>query len=326
MTPIVVIPVFNEAATLEAVVAGARAHAPVIVVDDGSDDGSGAIAARAGAEVVRHRERRGKASALRSGIARARARGASRVVTLDGDGQHAPADLSPILRAAQETPDQMIVGNRLADARRFPRGRLNAMQVAAFFVEWVSDLGVRDTQSGFRVYPMALLDDVPLARRGFVFETEVLIAAARRGWQVREVPVTSIPSARRRSRFRPVRDGVAIGVYIAGQAVHRGARELGLALRTLGARLASRRLRGSAEGGARLRRAGVVATAAVTTPVLLGATVMQAMLGRFAPDLVTPLVRCLYSVDRLAILSGVDDKAPTPLSSVALVTSPLRRP
>lgn len=326
MTPIVVIPVFNEAATLEAVVTGARAHAPVIVVDDGSDDGSGAIAARAGAEVVRHHERRGKASALRSGIARARARGASRVVTLDGDGQHTPADLSPILRAAQETPDRMIVGNRLADARRFPRGRLNAMQVAAFFVEWVSDLGVRDTQSGFRVYPMALLDDVPLVRRGFVFETEVLIAAARRGWRVQEVPVTAIPSARRRSRFRPVRDGVAIGVYIAEQAVHRGARELGLALWTLGDRLASRRLRGSPGGGARLRRAGVVAAAAVSIPVLLGATVMQAMLGRFAPDLVTPLVRCLYSVDRLATSSGVDDTAPTPLSSAALVTSPLRRP
>jgi len=325
MTFVVVIPAFNEAATLEAVVTGARAHAPVIVVDDGSDDGSAAIAARAGAEVVRHQERRGKAAALRSGIAVARAQGAAWVVTLDGDGQHATTDLAQLLRAARETPNQMIVGNRLADARQFPRGRLNAMQVAAFFVEWVSGLGVHDTQSGFRVYPMALLDDVPLARPGFVFETEGLIAAARRGWRVREVQVTSIPSARRRSRFRPVRDGVAIGAYIAEHALRRGIQEARLGVRLLAARLASRRLRSAGEGRLRLRRAAVVVTAGLTTPVLLGATVAQAMLGRLAPDWVTPLVQRLYSLDRLTSLTGPLEARPADLSAVALATSPPRR-
>lgn len=325
MIPVVVIPAFNEAATIEAVVVGARAYAPVIVVDDGSDDGSAAIAARAGAEVVRHRERRGKAAALRSGIVVARARGASWVVTLDGDGQHAAADLGQLLRAARETPDRMIVGDRLADGRCFPRGRLNAMQVAAFFVEWVSALGVRDTQSGFRVYPMALLDDVPLVRSGFAFETEVLIAAARRGWRVREVAVTSIPSARRRSRFRPVRDGMAIGAYIAEHVLWRATQEARLGTRTFAARLASRRLRGNAGDRVRLRRAAVVAAAAVTTPVLLGATVAQALLGRLGPDLVTPLVRHLYSMDRLTSLRGSLETLSAELSAVALAPARLRR-
>jgi glycosyltransferase involved in cell wall biosynthesis len=325
MTPVVVIPAFNEAATLETVVSGARAYAPVVVVDDGSDDGSGAIAARAGAEVVRHRKRRGKAAALRSGIAVARGWGASWVITLDGDGQHAAADLGPLLRAARETPDWMIVGNRLVDARQFPRGRLNAMRVTAFFVEWVSGLGIHDTQSGLRVYPMALLDDVPLARPGFVFETEVLIAAAWRGWRVREVPVTAIPSARRRSRFRPVRDGVAIGAYIAEHVTRRAAHEAKIGVRSLAARLGGLRLRGNLEAHVRLRRATVVATAALATPMLLAAAVGQVMLGRLSPDLVTPLVRRLYALDRLTSLTGPVETIPADLSGVALVTSPLRR-
>ena len=148
------------------------------------------------------------------------------MVTLDGDGQHAPDDVPVLLRAARETPERLVVGNRLAERARFPRARLNAMEVAAFFVEWVGALGMRDTQSGFRAYPVALLDDVGGCREGFVFETEVLIAAARRGWRVREVIVSSIPSARRRSRFRPVRDGMAIGTYLAGQALLRWGREI----------------------------------------------------------------------------------------------------
>ena len=103
-------------------VAGARRHAPVIVVDDGSSDGSAAEATRAGADVVRHPERRGKAAALRTGFEAARARGASAVVTLDGDGQHAPDDVPLLLRAVRETPDRLVVGNRLADTRALPPG------------------------------------------------------------------------------------------------------------------------------------------------------------------------------------------------------------
>lgn len=293
MTLIIVIPVYNEAEAIGRVVAGARQHAPVIVVDDGSSDGSAAEANRAGAEVVRHAERRGKAAALRTGFAAARARGASAVVTLDGDGQHAPEDVPVLLGAVHETPDRLVVGNRLADTARFVRARLNAMEVAAFFVEWVSALGVRDTQSGFRVYPLALLDDVGGWREGFVFETEVLIAAARRGWRVREVIVSSIPSARRRSRFRPVHDGVAIGAYLARETLVRWAREIKTSAGGLPA------AEGAGERDARRRRVRAAAVATMATPMLVGAAVMQAALGRLGLDLVSPLVRWLYACERL---------------------------
>jgi hypothetical protein len=295
MNLVIVIPAYNEAEAIAAVVSGARRYAPVIVVDDGSSDGSARTAAKAGAEVVRHPLRRGKAAALRTGFQAARARGATVVVTLDGDGQHVPDDVPALFRAVRETPDQLVVGNRLTRTERFPRGRLNAMEVAAFFVEWVSALGVRDTQSGFRAYPVALLEDVGKGREGFVFETEVLIAAARRGWRVREVSVSSIPTARRQSRFRPVRDGVAIGAYLAGQALIQWGREIRAAVEH-----GARRHGGSDDSEReRHRRARAVAMATLATPILLGAAVLQAGLGRLGVDLVSPLVRWLYTRDRL---------------------------
>ena len=77
MTVLIVVPVFNEAETVGSVVDAARAYGPVLVVDDGSRDGSAEIAARAGAEVIRHPQRRGKGAAIRTGIAAARERGAT---------------------------------------------------------------------------------------------------------------------------------------------------------------------------------------------------------------------------------------------------------
>jgi Glycosyl transferase family 2 len=307
MTPVIVIPVHNEAETIARVVAGARRHAPVIVVDDGSSDDSATHAHQVGALVVRHAARRGKAAALRTGFSVARARGASAVVTLDGDGQHSPDDIPLLLRALGETPGRLVIGDRLADTAGFLRARLNAMKVAAFFVEWVSALGVRDTQSGFRAYPMALLDDVSTSRGGFVFETEMLIAAARRGWRVREVIVASIPSARRRSRFRPLRDGLAIGAYLAGQTLDQWSRVLRPHLsdrvhpRSPGDSCPSSAVAPPrpSDGGERARRTRAAAIATGAAPVLLMASGLQAALGRLGVDLVTPLVGRLYARERL---------------------------
>ena len=313
MTPVIVVPVHDEAETIARVVAEVRRYAPVIVVDDGSSDDSAAQAARAGAEVIRHPVRRGKAAALRTGFAAARARGAGAVLTLDGDGQHAPDDVPVLLSALGETPNQLVIGDRLADTTGFARARLNAMRVAAFAVEWVSALGIRDTQSGFRAYPMALLDDVGAWRSGFVFETEVLIAAARRGWRAREIIVASIPSARRRSRFRPLRDGLAIGAYLAGEALGEWRRVLQAHLFTRVYPWCSGNSSGSpvrAQGEpsdederARRTRAAAIGTAAA--PILLVASVLQAALGRLGVDLVTPLVLRLYACERLTAASAL---------------------
>ena len=331
MTPFIVVPAHDEAATVGEVVRRARRHAPVIVVDDGSTDDTGAAASVAGAEVRRHVRRRGKAAALRTGVAAARERGATHVVTLDADGQHDPDDV-PALLAAVATRT-LVIGARTPDPSALPAGRAEAIVVAGFFVNWASGMPLADTQSGFRVYPVAVFDEVPAHRGGFVFETELLLAAVTRGWAVREVAVRALPRTAARSRFRPVIDGVAIGAHLGGRSITRAATELSAAAAALAAVLSpSRRrerheamLQGAAPyaGGLgwgvmlgvvaarcasdraawwwrhpRRRRATTAASAVLALPIVLPLLVLAALTGRRMSTMST-LVATLYSQTRL---------------------------
>ena len=236
MSLLAIIPVFNEETTIAQVVERTLVHAPVIVIDDGSTDDTAARATAAGAEVIRHPRRLGKGQAIRTGMAAAAIRGATAVVTLDGDGQHDPADIPLLCAAADAVPGALVIGGRLGQSSRFVRGRLNAVRVAGFFVNWVTGLHVEDTQSGFRLYPLTLVRELPTRRGGFVFETEVLVAAARRGLAVREVAVSTFPRTAQRSRFRPVVDGVLIGAYLAERGWNDGSRNYGRRRVSLGGR------------------------------------------------------------------------------------------
>jgi hypothetical protein len=343
MSALVLIPVFDEAATVGRVVAGARVHAPVVVVDDGSRDDSGAVAAAAGAEVLRHPRRLGKAQALLTGVAAARRRGVTRVVTLDGDGQHAPAEIPALLAAADRAGRAVIVGNRLDGPGAVPAGRRNAIRLASFFASWTSGRPIRDSQSGFRVYPLALFDEVRTGRGGFVFETEILLAAAARGWAIEEVAVPALARIGARSRFRPLRDGAAIGAFLALRVAGRWAREARVLLgevrgvfepERLAARhaalvqaasphidsparwaaaigLASGRRAGLRLGSvwraARARGTPAAIVATLAAPVALPLVLIQAVAGEWLPDLVSPLVDAVY--DTGAGRGGDDDRS-----------------
>jgi hypothetical protein len=332
VTPLLLIPAFDERATVAAVVAGARRYGHVLVVDDGSTDGTGEAARAAGAEVLRHARRLGKAQALRTGIVAARARGASHVVTLDADGQHDPDDVSALLAAV--APRTIVVGGRLGDTAAIAPERLDAIRVAGFFACWASGLSIHDTQSGFRVYPLAVFDGVPTYRGGFVFETEILLAAAARGWVVREVPVRALPRVASRSRFRPVADGVAIGAFVARRALARFAAEAAAGLAEARAPLEANRRRhrhlamleaaapyggglgwGPAIGAAALsrftalvggwwrhprpRRAVTAAAATLALPLVLPFLLTQAIAGRRLSSSAAALVAALYAQERL---------------------------
>ena len=351
MTPLVLIPAHDEAATVGDVVRRARLHARVLVVDDGSRDGTAAAAAAAGAGVLRHARWLGKAQALRTGIAAARANGATHVVTLDADGQHDPDDLPALLEAA--APRTLVVGARPLGGGAWPAGRSEAIVVAGFFVNWASGLRLADTQSGFRVYPVGVFDEVPTRCDGFVFETEILIAAAARGWAVREVPVRSLPRTAARSRFRPVADGMAIGAHLGGRVLARGAGEVRAGAAEIVAPFVDRgrrRERHAAmfEGAApyagsigwgiaigavasrraasllawwwrhpRRRRATAAATGTLGLPAVVPLLALAAISGRRVPG-AGALVTALYSQDRL------DDVAPAeaPLAAGAAWTRP----
>ena len=221
---VIVVPAFNEAATIAGVVGRLRAvcpAVPLIVVDDGSTDGTAARAAAAGADwVIQARRRSGKGAALRAGFAAALRRGADVVATLDGDGQHDPAELPRLLAAARESPGALVVGDRLgSEGDPIPRLRLGAIRVADRVLCWLTRAPLRDTQCGFRLYPAALLRTLPFREGGFVLETEVLIGAARLGHPLVSVPVRSIYLPGRASRFRALADSGRIGWYLARAAL-----------------------------------------------------------------------------------------------------------
>jgi glycosyltransferase involved in cell wall biosynthesis len=211
---IAVIPVHNEALTIASVVLTAGVYLPVIVVDDASEDDSGQRAATAGAIVLTLPRRCGKGAALQCGFAEALRRGANAVVTLDGDGQHDPRDIPRLLAASQYWPESIIISGRLDGAEAIPRSRFYAMQVASFWINWLGHCQVRDTQSGFRLYPAAVLSTLPLKHGGFIFESEVLIKAGQAGWDVREIPIRAVYVPGRTSHYRPLGDGIPITAYL----------------------------------------------------------------------------------------------------------------
>jgi glycosyltransferase involved in cell wall biosynthesis len=238
MTVTVVIPAYNEAVTIADIVRRARPQVErVMVVDDGSGDGTAAEAEGAGATVLRQPGNQGKGAALWRGMQAAAARGAEAVITLDGDGQHRPEDIPKLLEAHQRWPGRLVIAARLERRERAPPLRRFANRMADFWVSWAAGWPIRDTQSGFRLYPAGFLrraDGPRPGRRGFVFESELLIQAAHRGCYPATVAIETIyPPQGRPSHYRPWRDTLRITAMVAVELLKRGLYPAGL-LRSLG--------------------------------------------------------------------------------------------
>ncbi|MGH8582460.1 MAG: glycosyltransferase family 2 protein [Gammaproteobacteria bacterium] len=225
-----VIPACNEAGTLRAVVCGVLAHiGRVIVVDDGSTDGTAAVLDGLCVTVLQNPGHLGKAASLWRGFTAAP--GAPALITLDADGQHDPRDLPRLIEAYRADREAIIVGARLHHKRRVPRGRYYANRLANFWISWAAGQAIPDTQCGYRIYPQSVLTrlrDRLDRTQGFVFESEVLIEAARRGIRVVSVPVTAVYPRGRRSHFKPIADIAAITRMVAWKLLARGLYPQGL--------------------------------------------------------------------------------------------------
>jgi glycosyltransferase involved in cell wall biosynthesis len=211
-----VVPAHDEAPRIAAVVRAAAAHLPVLVVDDGSTDGTAGAAREAGAEVLERRPNAGKGAALRAGFRAAIERDCDGVVTLDGDGQHDPAEIPAFLAAFAAAPGgrpDLVVGCR--DFARMPPTRRLANTVGGWAFSWAVGTSVPDNQSGYRLVGRRLMEaSLASDERGFEFEVEMLATCVARGWPVAWVPIRTIysgapshirPAAHVRHFFRAVR-------------------------------------------------------------------------------------------------------------------------
>ena len=185
-------PVFNEAEHIAEVVRGCRRHVPVVVIDDGSADGSAELAADAGAEVLRQPENMGKGLALRRGFQYALDAGYDAVVTLDGDGQHDPADLPHFIAAAERDPSLgLVIGCRMFDVRGMPLARVFANRAMSAVVSRLCHQTVLDTQSGYRLIRACVLRRLRLTATRYDIESELLIQACQRGFRVQEIAIAT---------------------------------------------------------------------------------------------------------------------------------------
>jgi glycosyltransferase involved in cell wall biosynthesis len=207
---VAVIPAYHCGAAIGAVVRGVREHlARVVVVDDGSDDETGDQAARAGAEVIRFVENRGKGEALRRGIEAALAGSPAAVLLLDGDGQHDPADVPAFLAAWDTGAGDFLVGTRMSEAAAIPRDRYWTNRVGSVLLSWITGWRIEDSQSGFRLLGADLLRRLPMPSRGYAVESEMLIKASHRHARLAQVPIRVIYDGNP-SHYRPVLDTARI--------------------------------------------------------------------------------------------------------------------
>jgi glycosyltransferase involved in cell wall biosynthesis len=196
------IPAHDEGPRIGAVVRAAAVHVPVLVVDDGSSDGTADVAEAAGATVLRQRPNQGKGATLRAGFARAISEGALAVITLDGDGQHDPAELPRFLAAEREQPVELIVGAR--DFGRMPLVRRLSNVAGTVLLSASVGSWIRDNQSGYRLVGRRLMAEMLASREdGFAFEVEMIAVCLREGWPIHWVPISTIYGDER-SHIRPL--------------------------------------------------------------------------------------------------------------------------
>jgi glycosyltransferase involved in cell wall biosynthesis len=154
------IPAYNEARHIQAVVRGALAYLPVLVVDDGSRDDTAARAQEAGAAVLVQRPNQGKGAALKAGFQRAISENYQAVITLDADGQHDPAEISLFLDAYRSQGFDLIIGER--DFRKIPIVRRISNTIGRLTFSWSLGRQVGDNQSGYRLIVICVLNGFSL--------------------------------------------------------------------------------------------------------------------------------------------------------------------
>lgn len=188
----IVIPAYNEARSIAAVVASLRhaGYANVCVVNDGSADGTSALALLAGAHVLDHVTNFGQGAALQTGIDYALQNGAQYICTFDADGQHSPQSLGALLAAIDEQGADVALGSRFLGGSKVPLARRLLLRAALAFTRLHAHLEVSDTHNGLRVFSRRAAETVRIEQPQMAHASEILQKIGAAKLRYVEVPVT----------------------------------------------------------------------------------------------------------------------------------------
>ena len=190
-TVAIIIPVYNEARVIGGVIEDVRSHGynTIVVVDDGSDDDTFVVAMACGVVVLRHKINRGKGAAVKTGVMAANLLGVDAIVTMDGDGQHDPADIAPLIQPIFENNCDVVLGSRLLNRETMPFIKVIANNIGNFFTWLFYGILVSDSQSGYRAYSKyaALIIDTKADK--YEYDSKVIREIKNNRLRFSEVPV-----------------------------------------------------------------------------------------------------------------------------------------
>ena len=224
----VIIPVFNEELTIGNVIERVKVvlekigfEYEIIVVDDFSTDGSLALSNRQGVKVYSLKKHMGKGYALRVGFAKAKG---DIITTIDSDGSHRPEELPSLLTPILQEKADLVIGSRYLSQKPAAAKKLNAIGVRLFnlLIKVLTGAEVSDSQSGYRVMKAAVLRNMSLKSREYEIESEMLVKTARKGFRVREVPISFEQRTYGTSRLDPMVDGFKILLSIVSAYMRGG--------------------------------------------------------------------------------------------------------
>lgn len=217
MRTLVLVPTYNEAQSIRAIVARIRTAVPtadVLVLDDASPDGTGEIADDLAAadervRVIHRPAKAGLGAAYLDGFARAAAEGYEAVVEIDADGSHDPAELPAMLALLESTPAELVIGSRWVPGGsvvNWPRHRLAISRAGNRYARWMLHSRIRDITAGFRAYRVSALtglDRAVVSSQGYCFQVELAWRIESAGGRVVEHPITFVERASGRSKMGP---------------------------------------------------------------------------------------------------------------------------
>lgn len=189
----VVIPSYNVVATIGSMVQQTKAKGlDVIVVDDGSADATAEVAQKSGAHVLRHKQNKGKGASLIEGFRYILNKDYDAVITMDGDGQHAPSDIPKFIGAAGDPNVDLIVGDRMSTCQDMPRIRRLTNKFMSFIVSLICRKAICDSQCGFRLIKRKALKALNPTSSKYEIESEIIIEANHKGFKIGFIPIQTI--------------------------------------------------------------------------------------------------------------------------------------
>ncbi|MBD3288638.1 glycosyltransferase [candidate division KSB1 bacterium] len=189
-----IIPAFNAGIGIASVIKELKSHVgnKIIVVNDGSTDGTATYALKENVIVLSHKHNRGKGAALRTGFSKAIELNWDAVITLDADGQHNPIFVPYFIGRYKETGADIIIGSRMCNLKSMPPHRILSNRITSKILSWRIGQKIIDSQCGYRLISIDVLNEIELLTSHYDTESEIIIRSGLAGFRIDFVDIETI--------------------------------------------------------------------------------------------------------------------------------------